>query len=61
MRPYDRGVVAAARTGMQKGDNPYPRGTSAHSEWNDGYDSAVELNEAIESRLRLGSLAICLP
>ena len=47
MTPYSRGV-AAARMGMEKDDSPHPRGTTAHSEWNDGYDSFVELNEAME-------------
>ena len=47
MRPVDRGA-AAARTGMHKDDNPYPRGTTAHSEWADGYESAVDLSEAME-------------
>ena len=47
MTPYNRGV-AAARMGMEKDDNPHPRGTAAHAEWNDGYNSLVELNEAME-------------
>ena len=47
MSAYDKGA-RAARMGMEKDDNPYPRGTIAHSEWNDGYDSSVELNEAME-------------
>ena len=47
MSPYDEGV-RAARIGNGKDDNPYPRGTIAHSEWNNGYDSSVGLKEGVE-------------
>ncbi|EHK54437.1 hypothetical protein [Allomesorhizobium alhagi] len=45
MSPFDQGVVAA-ETGMSKDDNPYQPGTSAHSDWNAGYESVVEADEA---------------
>ncbi len=45
MSPFDEGVVAA-ETGMSKDDNPYRPGTDAHSDWNAGYEAAVEANEA---------------
>ena len=47
MSPFDEGV-AAAQTGMSKDDNPYEPGTGAHSDWNAGYKSAVEADEAME-------------
>ena len=47
MSPFDQGV-AAAETGMSKDDNPFQRGTSAYSDWNAGYESAVEADEATE-------------
>ena len=45
MSPFDKGVLAA-QTGMSRDDNPYERGTQAYSDWNAGYDSAVEAREA---------------
>lgn len=33
---------------MSKDDNPYRAGTPAHSDWNAGYESAVEAHEATE-------------
>jgi hypothetical protein len=45
MSPFDQGVVAA-ETGMSKDDNPYQPGTSAYSDWNAGYESVVEADEA---------------
>jgi hypothetical protein len=47
MSPFDRGVMAA-ETGMSKDDNPYRPGTSAYSDWNAGYETAVEANEATQ-------------
>ena len=47
MPAYEKGALAA-RMGMERGDNPYPRGTTAYSDWNDGYDSSVEVDEAME-------------
>ena len=47
MSPFDEGL-AAATTGMGKDSNPYERGTSAYSDWNAGYASAVEADEATE-------------
>lgn len=46
MSPFDEGVVAA-RGGRPKEDNPYKPGTDAHSEWNSGYKTAIEADEAI--------------
>ncbi len=45
MSPFDEGV-AAARTRMSKDDNPYPTGTPDHSDWDAGYQSAVEARDA---------------
>lgn len=45
MSPFDEGV-AAARMGMSKDDNPYPHDSPSHSDWNAGYQSAVEAREA---------------
>jgi ribosome modulation factor len=45
MSPFDKGVLAA-ETGMSRDDNPYQRGTQAYSDWNAGYDSAVDAREA---------------
>jgi hypothetical protein len=47
MSPFDEGVVAA-ETGMSKDDNPYPKGTAAHSDWDAGFASCVEADEATE-------------
>jgi hypothetical protein len=38
----------SAETGMSRDDNPYKPGTAAHSDWNGGYDSAREADEATE-------------
>jgi hypothetical protein len=46
MSPYDQGVVAA-KTGMHKDNNPYKTGTDAHSDWNAGFESALEADKAI--------------
>jgi hypothetical protein len=45
MSPFDEGVLAA-ETGMARDDNPYKPGTDAHSDWNAGYDAAVDADEA---------------
>jgi hypothetical protein len=47
MSPFDQGVMAA-ETGMSRDDNPYKPGTDAYSDWNAGYDSAIEADEATE-------------
>jgi hypothetical protein len=47
MSAFDEGVVAA-ETGMRKDDNPYEKATQAHSDWDAGYDSAVEAHRATE-------------
>jgi hypothetical protein len=46
-RAFQRGVFAA-RMGMERDDNPYPLGTHAFSEWNDGYVSSVEVDQAMD-------------
>ncbi|WP_157813696.1 ribosome modulation factor [Sinorhizobium meliloti] len=43
--PFDEGVTAA-ETGMSKEDNPYQPGTPQHSDWDAGYDAAMEADEA---------------
>ncbi len=47
MNPFDEGVVAA-ETGMPREDNPYPRGTAAHSDWDAGYQTATDAHDATE-------------
>lgn len=47
MTPFDEGV-AAAETQMSKDDNPYPKGTAAHSDWNAGFESATEAHNATQ-------------
>lgn len=47
MKPFDEGV-AAARAGRGKDDNPHKPGTDAFSDWNAGYDSYLEADEATE-------------
>lgn len=47
MSAFDEGV-AAATTGMRKDDNPYKPGTAAYSDWNAGYKSAIDADEATE-------------
>jgi hypothetical protein len=47
MSAYDKGALAA-RTGMEKDDNPYPRGTHAHSDWKAGYEASVDVEEAMK-------------
>ncbi len=48
MTPFDEGV-AAAQLRTSKDDNPYPQGTPSHSDWDAGYDSAVEAHDATET------------
>jgi hypothetical protein len=45
MSPFEQGVMAA-ETGMSRDDNPYERGTLQHSDWNAGYDTGVDADEA---------------
>jgi hypothetical protein len=45
MTPFEEGVTAA-HTGMSRDDNPYKSGTPQHSDWNAGYDTAVDADEA---------------
>jgi len=44
---FDEGV-SAATTGMRMDDNPYQSGTPEHSDWNAGYSSARDADEATE-------------
>ncbi|TGQ35331.1 hypothetical protein [Mesorhizobium sp. M4B.F.Ca.ET.214.01.1.1] len=44
---FQRGVIAA-RMGMEIEDNPYPFGTDAHIDWIDGYESSVEVDQAMD-------------
>ncbi|RWF41850.1 MAG: hypothetical protein EOS65_10935 [Mesorhizobium sp.] len=43
-----QGGVFAARTGMAMDDNPYPCGTVAHIDWIDGYESSVQIGQAMD-------------
>ncbi|MBL8581174.1 MAG: hypothetical protein JNL61_02960 [Rhizobiaceae bacterium] len=45
--PFEDGVIAA-ETGMSKDDNPHPKGTPAHSDWNAGFEAATDAHEATE-------------
>ena len=45
--PFDEGVMAA-ETGMTKENTPYISSTTANSDWNAGYEFAVEAHEATE-------------
>ena len=47
MSAYDKGALAA-RMGMEKDDNPYPRGTNAFSDWKAGYEASVEVEEVMK-------------
>ncbi|MBX7201390.1 MAG: hypothetical protein K1X51_18645 [Rhodospirillaceae bacterium] len=47
MNPFDEGVVAA-ETGMAREDNPYPKGTAAHSDWDAGFQSEVDALDATD-------------
>jgi len=45
MPSFDEGVIAA-RTGLSLDDNPYKLGTEAHSDWQAGYLSSKDAEEA---------------
>jgi|SwirhirootsSR3_FD_contig_51_4147230_length_538_multi_1_in_0_out_0_2 hypothetical protein len=45
MPAFDEGVIAAG-TGMSLDDNPYKLGTDAHSDWQAGYLSEKDAEEA---------------
>ena len=47
MSPFDEGV-AAATAGTRKDDNPYQKGTAEHSDWNAGYVSGHDAEEATD-------------
>ena len=47
MSAYDKGAQAA-RIGMEKDDNPYPRGTPGYSDWKAGYEDTVEVEDAMK-------------
>ena len=46
-RAFQRGV-SAARRGMERDDNPYPFGTHGYIDWIDGYESSVEVGQAMD-------------
>jgi len=45
--PFDDGV-AAVTTGMSKDSNPHPKGSGPYEDWNAGYRSAIDADEATE-------------
>lgn len=47
MSPFDEGV-AAATAGKRRDDNPHKPGTAAHSDWDAGYASGRDADEATE-------------
>jgi len=47
MSAFDKGALAA-RMGMEKDDNPYPRGTHAYSDSKAGYEASVDVEEAMK-------------
>ena len=47
MAAFEEGVMAA-EVGMSKDDNPYKPGTAEYSDWNAGYESAMEAHDATE-------------
>ena len=46
-RAFERGVMAA-RTGMERDDNPYPCGTLAFGDWKAGYQASVDIADATD-------------
>jgi hypothetical protein len=46
-RAFQRGVLAA-RVGMERDAVPYPFGTHAYIDWIDGYESSVEVAQAMD-------------
>ena len=46
MSPFDEGMLAA-ETGLSRDQNPHKRGTPAFSDWNAGYDTAKDADDAI--------------
>ncbi|PBB21142.1 hypothetical protein [Mesorhizobium sp. WSM4313] len=46
-RAFQRGVFAA-RTGMERNDNPYPFGTHAYLDWIDGYETSIDVGQAMD-------------
>jgi hypothetical protein len=46
-RAFDKGVMPA-RVGMEKDDNPYPRGTHAFGDWRAGYQASLDIAEAMD-------------
>ena len=47
MAAFEEGVMAA-EMGMSKDDNPYKPGTAEYSDWDAGYESAMEAHDATE-------------
>lgn len=46
-RAFQRGVLAA-RMGMERDAVPYPFGTHGYIDWIDGYQSSVEVAQALD-------------
>jgi hypothetical protein len=47
LTPFEKGVMAA-RLGMERDDNPYLPETHARSDWQAGYESSVDVAEAMD-------------
>jgi len=45
--PFDQGV-AAATDGLTASTNPFPEGTEAHTNWQEGYHSVIDQPEDLE-------------
>lgn len=44
---FDKGL-RAANCNAEKADNPYPRGCTAHSDWDAGFETAKDSREAAQ-------------
>lgn len=44
---FDKGL-RAANCNAEKADNPYPKGCSAHSDWDAGFETATESRDAAQ-------------
>lgn len=45
--PFDKGM-RAANCNAEKADNPYPDATNAHSDWDAGFETAMDSREAAQ-------------
>ena len=45
--PFDEGVLAA-RTGMEKDDNPHFPASDAYENWEAGFESSIEADKACD-------------